>query len=99
MRNLLFVVRVRVLARRAELVSVQREDAGGRLILVIRGADARDLRAQIAPSARHTLERTNAVTFGRTQLRLDLEALGDAWRDALVQALEALAPEDVAVPA
>jgi hypothetical protein len=98
-RNLLFVVRVRVLAKQAELASVQREESDGRPFLVIRGAELRDLRATIAPSARAEFARTDGITLGRNQLRLDLEVLGEGWREVLVSALESLAgaPEAVAV--
>jgi hypothetical protein len=79
------------------MASVQREESDGRPFLVVRGNDMRDLRATIAPSVRQTFARTDGVTLGRNQLRLDLEVLGDRWREVLVEALEALAPEPEAV--
>jgi transcription-repair coupling factor (superfamily II helicase) len=91
-RNLLFVVRLRGLAKRAGIASVQREEGpGGRPILSLRTADSRDLRAQIGPRAQRDLEKTGAVTLGHTQLRIDLDAAGGGWRELLVEALEAAA--------
>ena len=96
-KNLLFVVRLRGLAKRAGIASVQREDgAGGRPILSLRTADSRDLRAQIGPRAQRDLEKTGAVTLGHTQLRIDLDAAGEGWRDVLLEALEAAAGAAVA---
>jgi len=93
-RNLLYAVRVRVMARQAGLASVQREDSEGRPILVLRAADSRDLRSTLRLRDREALERTHAVSFGRTQVRLDLEALGEGWREALLRVLAALAPRE-----
>jgi hypothetical protein len=96
-RNLLYIVRLRVLAKRAGVASVAREDApSGQPVLSIRMLDGRDLRAQLAPSARRELERGGVVTIGHAQMRIDLEAAGDGWREVVVQSLEAAAGEQVA---
>jgi transcription-repair coupling factor (superfamily II helicase) len=96
-RNLLFVVRLRGLAKRAGIASVQREDGpGGRPILSLRTIDSRDLQAQIPARERRDLEKTGAVTLGHTQLRIDLDAAGGGWRVVLLQALEAAAGVEVA---
>jgi transcription-repair coupling factor (superfamily II helicase) len=94
-RGLLYIVRTRALARRAGVTSVAREEGpGGRPILSLRSEE--DLRARIPPDAQRTLVASGAVTLGRTQVRIDLEAAGDAWRDVLTGALEAAAaPEPV----
>jgi transcription-repair coupling factor (superfamily II helicase) len=95
-RNLLYIVRLRTLARRAAVQAISREEQHGREMLVVRGADGVDLRGRLSPEARRALERTNAVTVGHGQIRLDLEALGDTWRSALVNALEAAATVEMA---
>jgi transcription-repair coupling factor (superfamily II helicase) len=95
-RNLLFIVRLRALARRGDVASVGREDSGGRPLLTLRTADGVDLRERIAPRVQRDLAASGGVTIGRTQLRMDLEVLGDRWRDVLVEVLEAAAG---AVPA
>jgi transcription-repair coupling factor (superfamily II helicase) len=89
-RNLLYIVRVRVLARRAGIGAIAREESDGRRILSVRAADGRDLRSHVAPSARHELERTGSITLGHAQLRIDLAVAGAGWRDLLVEALEAI---------
>jgi len=89
-RNLLFIVDVRVRAKRAGVISVAREETGGRPILALRTADHDDIRGRIGMRERRALEQTGAVSVGRTQVRLDLEALGNDWRDTLIAALEAL---------
>jgi hypothetical protein len=98
-RNLLYIVRLRTLAKRAGVASVAREDApSGQPVLSIRMLDGRDLRAQLAASARRELERGGVVTIGHAQMRIDLEAAGDGWRDIVVRALEAAAGK-AAIPA
>jgi transcription-repair coupling factor (superfamily II helicase) len=91
-RNLLYIVRVRVLAKRAHIASISREEgaAGGR-VLSVRALDGYDFRAQLAPTARRELERADGVTIGHAQLRIDLALAGDQWRETLVKALEAAA--------
>ncbi|MEK7693153.1 MAG: transcription-repair coupling factor, partial [Chloroflexota bacterium] len=91
-RNLLYIVRVRVLAKRAHIASIAREEgaAGGR-VLSVRALDGYDFRAQLAPAARRELERADGVTIGHAQLRIDLELAGGGWRDTLVRVLEAAA--------
>jgi transcription-repair coupling factor (superfamily II helicase) len=90
-RNLLYIVRVRVLAKRAGVSSIAREDRDTRPMLVVRAQDGNDLRARLSFDGRRMLERTDGVSLGRTQLRLDLDVAGDAWRDLLVAALESAA--------
>jgi hypothetical protein len=62
----------------------------------MRTLDGVDLRSRIPSSVQRDFAASGGVTVGRTQLRLDLEVLGDRWRDLLVEALEATAG---AVPA
>jgi transcription-repair coupling factor (superfamily II helicase) len=90
-RNLLYVVRLRTLARRAGVQSVAREEGpGGRPIVSIRSADGADFRARMPLSERSALERTGAVAVGHAQVRIDLEVAGEAWRDILLDVLQAL---------
>jgi hypothetical protein len=103
-RNLLYVVRVRTLAQRAGLMSVAREDAAGRPMLVLRAPAGEDLRGRLRFDDRHRFERDDAVALGRAQVRIDLEAAGDRWRDLLLELLAAvrageLAPAQGAAPA
>ena len=100
-RNLLYVVHLRTLARRAGVQSVAREDGtGGRAIISIRSVDSRDFRAMLAPSARRELERAGVVAVGHTQVRIDLEAAGEGWRETTQRTLDmlAVAPELAAAP-
>ncbi|MEX2245763.1 MAG: transcription-repair coupling factor [Dehalococcoidia bacterium] len=90
-RNLLFVVGLRSLARRAGIASIAREDVDGRTVLAVRAVEARDLRAQIAPDAQRALTGSDGVTLGRTRIAIDLELAGDRWRALLTEALEAAA--------
>jgi transcription-repair coupling factor (superfamily II helicase) len=91
-RNLLYVVGLRALAKRVGAQSVAREDGpGGRAVISIRSVDSRDFRAILAPAARRELERDGTVTVGHTQIRIDLEAIGDAWRDLTQRTLDMLA--------
>jgi len=85
-RNLLWVVRLRALARIAGASSIQRENGA----IVVRTADRRDLRSLLRPG-RDGLDGTGAVYVGQTQLRLDVAALGGRWQEMLLRALEALA--------
>jgi len=94
-RNLLYIIRLRVLAKRAHVISIAREEApGGQPVLSLRAAEGHDFREQMPPSARAALERDGGVTVGHAQLRIDLEAAGAAWRDLLVRALQAAAGTD-----
>ncbi|HYM14729.1 MAG TPA: transcription-repair coupling factor [Dehalococcoidia bacterium] len=96
-RNLLLVVRLRALAKRAGIASVQQEEgAGGRPALLLRTADGRDLRTGLSPGARRALEATGAVTLGHQQLRIDLRTAGEGWPSLLLDALEAAAGAEAA---
>ncbi len=89
-RNLLYIVQVRALAKHAHIASIAREEgAGAGRTLILRSADGYDFRSRMTLAARHALERTDGVTVGNAQLRIDLELAGDAWRDTLILALEA----------
>ena len=93
-RNLLYIVHVRVLAKRAHIASISRDErTEGAHVLSVRTLDGYDFAKQIAPSARRDLERADSVTIGHAQLRIDLALAGEAWRDTLVQALEAAASD------
>jgi hypothetical protein len=80
---------VRVLAKRAGLASVAREEREGRETLVVRASDGSDLRDQLDIEGRRNLERSGAVTIGRSQLRIDLDSAANTWRDLLLDALGA----------
>jgi transcription-repair coupling factor (superfamily II helicase) len=97
-RSLLYIVQVRVLTRRAGITTIATEDSGGRTIVVLRAADGDDLRARMSAAARKEIEQGGAVTVGHNQVRLDIDALGDEWRERLVAVLGALesVPEAVA---
>jgi transcription-repair coupling factor (superfamily II helicase) len=91
-RNLLYIVRVRVLAKRAGVASIAREGGpAGQPVLTLRAAGDADIRASLDGAARRHLASLDGVSLGTTQLRLDLSALGDRWRDAIVEALEVIA--------
>jgi transcription-repair coupling factor (superfamily II helicase) len=82
-RNLLFTVRVRILARRAGVTSVQQD----RNELVIRGSEQRSPRLRLAG------HRIKGLRTGPTQARLDLTVLVAGWQDALIEILSGLAAE------
>ena len=89
-RNLLYVVRLRVLARRAHVAAIVREEsASGHKVLLVRTADGIDLRERMSAAVRRDLERMDGVVLGHTQMRIDLDAAGTGWREVLVAALEA----------
>jgi len=90
-RNLLYIVRMRALARLADVTSIAREDSDGREILVLRSREGVDMRARLPAAARRELERMDGVSVGHNQLRLDLAVLGQGWHDALAEALDAVA--------
>jgi len=91
-RNLLYIVRLRVLAKRAHIASIARETAAaGQAVLSLRAHEGYDFRAEIAPSMRRELEHAGAVTVGHAQVRIDLEAAGASWRELAVAVLDAAA--------
>ncbi len=93
-RNLIDVVRLRTLAQRAGVQSIAREDGvGGRAMIALRSGGSGDFRARLKPSDRAKLERTNAITIGREQIRIDLEVVGEGWRKLVDQALHVLAAQ------
>ena len=96
-RNLLYIVRLRVLAKRAHVASIAREDgpAGGP-VLSLRTFDGYELSGQLSAPARRDLEREDGVSIGRAQLRIDLDAAGARWREILLHALEAAAGAEAA---
>ena len=99
MRNLLYIVRLRALAKRAH-VGVDRARGGGDGAAGAAAAQ-RSMATTSAPRSRRppaaTSSKTGAVTIGHAQLRIDLEAAGAGWRDMLVGVLEAAAGAAVAV--
>ncbi|MBI5285635.1 MAG: transcription-repair coupling factor [Chloroflexi bacterium] len=91
-RNLLYIVQMRVLAKRAHVASVAREEGpGGQQVLLLRTLDGYDFRAQLSPADQRDLEREDGVSIGHAQLRIDIAAAGDRWREILLHALEAAA--------
>jgi len=96
-RNLLYIVQMRVLAKRAHVASVAREEGpGGQQVLLLRAVDGYDFRAQLSPADRRELEREDGVSIGHAQLRIDIAAAGDRWREVLLHALEAASSAEVA---
>jgi transcription-repair coupling factor (superfamily II helicase) len=93
-RNLLYIVRVRVLAKAAGALSVAREEVAGQPMLVVRTPDGIDLRSRLSMASRRELELSGAVSIGHTQMRIDLDATGD-WRMLLVDALESAAEREL----
>jgi transcription-repair coupling factor (superfamily II helicase) len=79
--SLLFSVRVRALAKRAGVTSVQQAEGQ----LVIHGADGAPPRELLRDL------KLRGLWTGPTQARLDLSAIGEAWQDALVEVLTKLA--------
>ena len=91
-RNLLYVVRVRALARRAEVAAVAREErADAPPMLVLRAIEGRNFQAMLDARVRRDLEAIEGVHVGRTQVRIDPALAGDAWQDVLLRTLEAMA--------
>ena len=91
-RNLLYIVRIRALAKEASVGAIAREERGdGRSVLILRARNDAEITGSIPLSARREIERTDGVTVGRAHLRIDLGVLGDDWREGLVATLEALA--------
>ncbi len=85
-RNLAWVVRFRLLAAAAGIGAVQSEDG----VFVLRTLPGRELDRQ---ELQRRLRGNATVT--QHQLRLDRAALGDAWREGLVRALDAVAATGV----
>jgi transcription-repair coupling factor (superfamily II helicase) len=81
-RNLLYVVRLRVLAMQAGVESINSEDG----LIVVRLKEGRLLPAE---TLRGRLP--DGAHIGRTQLRLERRRLGPAWPPALQRVLEELA--------
>jgi transcription-repair coupling factor (superfamily II helicase) len=82
-RNLLYVVRLRVLAMQAGVESISSEDGQ----IVVRLKEGRQLPAESAFGGRLP----EGAHVGRTQLRLERRRLGPAWPQALQRVLEELA--------
>ena len=78
--NLLFAVRVRALARQTDVISIQQVNSA--LVIQTRG--------EVPTRDRLRDTRINGLTAGPAQARLDLEALEDAWPEALLDVLNAL---------
>ncbi len=83
-RTLLYVVRLRALAREAGVQSIQTED--GQIVLRM----AAGLRL---PQERLQREAPEGTWVGPTSLRLSRGRLRDRWRDALLSVLDGLAAE------
>ena len=97
-RNLLYIVRLRVLAKRAHVASIAREDGpAGQPVLSLRTLDGYDVGRQLSLTARRDLERGDGVTVGHAQIRIDLDAAGARWRHTLLEALEAAAGAEAVV--
>ncbi|MEX2159842.1 MAG: transcription-repair coupling factor [Dehalococcoidia bacterium] len=82
-RNLLFVVRIRALAKKANASAVQREGDE----LVVRIEDG------LVPREVFAGARIPGLKAGASQARLDLGALGEGWQDALERVMTKLAQE------
>jgi transcription-repair coupling factor (superfamily II helicase) len=82
-RNLLFVVRIRALAKKANASAVQQEGDE----LVVRIEDG------LVPREVFASARIPGLKAGATQARLDLSALGEGWQDTLELVLTKLADE------
>ena len=80
--TLLYVVRVRALAREAGVQSVQTED--GQIVV-------RMIRGYRLPQERLRRELPDVAWIGPTSIRLSQARLQDSWRDALLRVMTALA--------
>jgi transcription-repair coupling factor (superfamily II helicase) len=80
-RNLLWVVRLRLLATAAGIGSLQTEEAA----FVVRMLPGRELDRRDLP--RRLPAGTTVLSH---QVRLDRGSMGDAWREGLVRALDAI---------
>src|SRR6185437_9968870 len=90
-RHLLYIVRLRGLAKRARVSAIAREErADGRSALILRSQNDSDISADLDATERRDLARIDGVSVGRAQLRIDLTLLDDGWRATLVEVLEAL---------
>jgi transcription-repair coupling factor (superfamily II helicase) len=80
-KNLTWVVRLRLLSAEAGLAAVQTENGQ----LVLRVLAGRRIKRESFP------QRLAGISFiGSHQVRLDLERLGEGWREGLVRALAAI---------
>ena len=79
--NLLYIVRLKLLARNAGVKSITREN--GHMALRLKEA---------VGGARMALQRTlgDGISVGNTRLRMDLAGHSDGWQEPLVQTLERL---------
>ncbi len=99
-RNLLYIVKLRALAKRAHVASIAREEApGGQPMLLLRAVDGIDFQTEMPASERVVLERGGGVTVGHAQLRIDLEAARGEWRAVLERVLLVAAGAKTAVTA
>ena len=89
-RNLIWVVRLRLLANAAGVGGIQAENDK----FVIRLLPGRELDRD---AVGRRLPAGTAVTAH--QVRLSREALGEGWREGLVRALDIIVPSEVGVPA
>ena len=81
-QNLLYVVRLKLVAKQAGIQSISRD--GARIILRLH-----DEVGGAGPALQKQLGRS--VTVGHTQVRLELERLTDGWEQPLSKAVEKLA--------
>jgi len=101
-RNLLYIVRLRALAKSAGIAAIAREEqGGGRQVLIVRAFPGGDFRARLLPSGRSRLAHVDGVTIGHEQVRLDLseKALIDLCNNLPDRPIVDPAPRLVARPA
>jgi transcription-repair coupling factor (superfamily II helicase) len=79
-KNLLYIVKIKVLAMRAEVSSISTQ---GRQIVI------KPQEAVIASQAKQSLDKNydSAVKIGATQIRLDTRLLGNTWKVVLEEIL------------
>jgi transcription-repair coupling factor (superfamily II helicase) len=86
-RNLVWLVRLRIMATKAGIGAIQTEDG----TLVIRMLPGLALDRESA--SKRMPQGTNVLNH---QVRLNRDAIGEGWREALVRALDAVTPATAA---
>lgn len=82
--NLLFAVRVRTLARKSDVISIQQAED----ILIIQ------TRGEVPPRDRLRHVEIDGLSAGHAQARLDLKVLDDGWPEVLIDVLSVLAEHE-----
>jgi transcription-repair coupling factor (superfamily II helicase) len=86
-RNLIWIVRLRIMATKAGVGAIQTEDSSLVIRMLPGLALDRDVASKRMPTGANVLNH---------QVRLNRDAMGEGWREGLVRALDAIAPATAA---